>query len=299
MQTKRLHAPRAAARATTAVVLWSLCVVSAAAETIDGSFERAFAVDGDTLVLDVRTGSGRIAVTAGEPGRVRVSGPHPGLRRPLDAGRRGRRRGARPGHPGRPADRADGRRPPRRAPAVVAAPAGRRQLRGRRPREHPRPGANRVRRRLYRGRGRPGHGEDRVRRHARVGRWRRRDGRGRFRQRGDPRGRRRCRRPHRLRGDPCRAVRGGAACPDRERPDPGGGRARGRVAPNDRVRRHRGRPVGRGPGSSSMRAPAPAPCAATIRWPCTRCGAGGSRAGSAAEDRWSPCARVPGSIQIR
>ena len=74
MPTKRLHAQRAAARATTAAVLWSLCVVSAAAETIDGSFERAFAVDGDTLVLDVRTGSGRIAVTAGEPGRVRVSG---------------------------------------------------------------------------------------------------------------------------------------------------------------------------------------------------------------------------------
>ena len=74
MQTKRRHVPRAAARTTAAVVLWSLCVITAASETIDGRFERAFAVDGDTLVLDVRTGSGRIAVTAGEPGRVRVSG---------------------------------------------------------------------------------------------------------------------------------------------------------------------------------------------------------------------------------
>ena len=33
-----------------------------------------FAVGSDTLVLDVRTGSGGIAVTAGEPGRVRVTG---------------------------------------------------------------------------------------------------------------------------------------------------------------------------------------------------------------------------------
>ena len=73
MQTKRLLL-RAAARATTAVVLWSVCVIPAAAETIDGRFERVFAVDGDTLVLDVRTGSGRIAVTAGDPGRVRVVG---------------------------------------------------------------------------------------------------------------------------------------------------------------------------------------------------------------------------------
>ena len=47
MQTKRLLL-RAAARATTAVVLWSLCVVTAASETIDGRFERTFAVDGDT-----------------------------------------------------------------------------------------------------------------------------------------------------------------------------------------------------------------------------------------------------------
>ena len=74
MHTKRLGALRAAARAATAVVLWSFCVSTAASETIDGEFERTFAVGGDTLVLDVRTGSGRISVTAGEPGRVQVSG---------------------------------------------------------------------------------------------------------------------------------------------------------------------------------------------------------------------------------
>ena len=74
MHTTRLGALPAAARAATAAVLWSLCVTTAASETIDGEFERTIAVGGDTLVLDVRTGSGRIAVTAGEPGRVRVSG---------------------------------------------------------------------------------------------------------------------------------------------------------------------------------------------------------------------------------
>ncbi len=58
MQTKGLHAPQAAVRATMAVVLWSLCVISAGAETRDGRFERTFAVGGDTLVLDVQTGSG-------------------------------------------------------------------------------------------------------------------------------------------------------------------------------------------------------------------------------------------------
>ena len=73
MQT-RPQAPRVTACATTAVVLWSLCVITAASETMDGRFERTVAVGSDTLVLDVRTGSGRIAVTTGEPGRVRVSG---------------------------------------------------------------------------------------------------------------------------------------------------------------------------------------------------------------------------------
>ena len=45
-----------------------------AAETIDGQFERTLAVGGDTLVLDVRSGSGRIEVTVGEPSSVRVTG---------------------------------------------------------------------------------------------------------------------------------------------------------------------------------------------------------------------------------
>ena len=74
MYRKNRGAQSVAGRVVVAVALWGCCATVVPAETIDGRFERAFAVGSDTLVLDIRTGSGRIAVTAGEPGRVRVTG---------------------------------------------------------------------------------------------------------------------------------------------------------------------------------------------------------------------------------
>ena len=72
MSTKKLCAKWAVPLAVAAIVLSSAYEI--AAETIDGQFERTLAVGGDTLALDVRTGSGRIEVTVGEPGSVRVTG---------------------------------------------------------------------------------------------------------------------------------------------------------------------------------------------------------------------------------
>ena len=45
-----------------------------AAQTVEGEFERTLAVGGDTLALNIGTGSGRIAVTIGEPGVARIVG---------------------------------------------------------------------------------------------------------------------------------------------------------------------------------------------------------------------------------
>ena len=45
-----------------------------AAQTVEGEFERTLAVGGDTLALNIGTGSGRIAVTVGEPGVARIVG---------------------------------------------------------------------------------------------------------------------------------------------------------------------------------------------------------------------------------
>ena len=74
MSRKKPGATSTAALAVTAIVVSSFCAITVASETIDGKFERALAAGGDTLVLDVRTGSGRLEVTAGEPGRVQVTG---------------------------------------------------------------------------------------------------------------------------------------------------------------------------------------------------------------------------------
>ena len=63
---------RVATLAAAGIVLLNACEI--AAKTIDGHFERTLAVGGDTLVLDVRTASGRIEVRSGVPGKVRVTG---------------------------------------------------------------------------------------------------------------------------------------------------------------------------------------------------------------------------------
>ncbi len=60
-----------------AVATWAVLAASPAtlaAQPVEGQFERTLAVGGDTLTLDVRTGSGRVTVTAGEPGVARVVG---------------------------------------------------------------------------------------------------------------------------------------------------------------------------------------------------------------------------------
>lgn len=73
----RRRAQEMARHVLMAAATWAVLAASAAtlaAQSIEGRFERTLAVGGGTLTLDVRTGSGRIAVTAGEPGVVRVVG---------------------------------------------------------------------------------------------------------------------------------------------------------------------------------------------------------------------------------
>ena len=77
----RQRAQELARRTLVAVATWVVLVASAAtlaAQTIEGQFERTLAVDSDPLTLDIRTGSGRIAVTVGGPGVARVVGTSAG-----------------------------------------------------------------------------------------------------------------------------------------------------------------------------------------------------------------------------
>ena len=55
-------------------ILIAVSAATLAAQPVEGQFERTLAVGGDVLTLDVRTGSGRVVVTAGEPGVARVVG---------------------------------------------------------------------------------------------------------------------------------------------------------------------------------------------------------------------------------
>ena len=73
----RRRAQETARRALVGVATWVVLAASAAAlaaQPVEGQFERTLTVGGDTLTLDIRTGSGRIAVTVGEPGIARVVG---------------------------------------------------------------------------------------------------------------------------------------------------------------------------------------------------------------------------------
>ncbi|MCY3919662.1 MAG: DUF4097 family beta strand repeat-containing protein [Chloroflexi bacterium] len=73
----RRRAQEMARRVLVAVATWAmlaLSVATLAAQTVEGRFERTLPVGSDTLTLDIRTGSGRIAVTVGDPGVARVSG---------------------------------------------------------------------------------------------------------------------------------------------------------------------------------------------------------------------------------
>ena len=73
----RRRAQEAARRALVAVAICAVLAASAAtlaAQTVEGEFERTLTVGSDSLVLDIRTGSGRIAVTVGETGVARVVG---------------------------------------------------------------------------------------------------------------------------------------------------------------------------------------------------------------------------------
>ena len=65
---------KAALAALAALALSGGCVTTIASQPIEGAFERTLAVGSDTLHLDVSTGSGRIEVSAGEPGTARVIG---------------------------------------------------------------------------------------------------------------------------------------------------------------------------------------------------------------------------------
>ena len=64
----------AALTALAALAVSGGCVTTIASQPIEGTFERTLAVGSDTLHLDVSTGSGRIEVSAGEPGTARVIG---------------------------------------------------------------------------------------------------------------------------------------------------------------------------------------------------------------------------------
>lgn len=71
---RKPRAGTAVTLAMAAAILSSACAArSASPRTIDGLFEQTLPVGDDTLALDVRTGSGRILVSAGEPGVVRVT----------------------------------------------------------------------------------------------------------------------------------------------------------------------------------------------------------------------------------
>jgi len=75
MSARRPHAGTAVSFGIAAAILSSACAARfASPRTVDGRFEQTLSVDGDTLVLSVRTGSGRILVSAGKPGIVRVTG---------------------------------------------------------------------------------------------------------------------------------------------------------------------------------------------------------------------------------
>ena len=74
MSMRKQDARWPAAFAVTGLVLSGACATTLASEKVEGEFERTLAVGGDTLVLDVRTRSGRITVTAAESGVVRVAG---------------------------------------------------------------------------------------------------------------------------------------------------------------------------------------------------------------------------------
>ena len=74
MSTRKLDAGWPTALAIAGMLLSGGCATTIASQKIEGTFERTVAIADDTLVLDVRTRSGRIAVTAGEPGTVRVTG---------------------------------------------------------------------------------------------------------------------------------------------------------------------------------------------------------------------------------
>jgi hypothetical protein len=65
---------KAAVAAVAAIALSGGCLTTIASQPIEGEFERTLAVGSDTFNLDVRTGSGRIDVSAGEPGVARVIG---------------------------------------------------------------------------------------------------------------------------------------------------------------------------------------------------------------------------------
>lgn len=74
MSMRKQDARWPASLAVAGMLLSGGCATTIASQKIEGTFERTVALDDDTLVLDVRTRSGRIAVTAGEPGTVRVTG---------------------------------------------------------------------------------------------------------------------------------------------------------------------------------------------------------------------------------
>ena len=65
---------KAAAAAIAAMALSGGCVATIASQQIEGRFERQVEISSDSLDLDVATGSGRIDVSAGEPGVARVVG---------------------------------------------------------------------------------------------------------------------------------------------------------------------------------------------------------------------------------
>ena len=72
--SKRSAGGMAAVAVIAASGLSSACAITIASQEIEGQFARTLAVEGEAVVLDVRTGSGRIEVSAGEPGAVRVTG---------------------------------------------------------------------------------------------------------------------------------------------------------------------------------------------------------------------------------
>ena len=75
MSARRPQAGTAVSFGIAAAILSSACAARfASPRTVDGRFERTLPAGGETLVLAVRTGSGRILVSAGKPGIVRVTG---------------------------------------------------------------------------------------------------------------------------------------------------------------------------------------------------------------------------------